>query len=207
LNNESVVKGNPYLDVPGFPQTGRINLKDLVSGEGEVELEIGFGKSHFLLGRAANNLSSTIMGIETRRKWVHRSIELAQKRELSNAIARHGDAREVLFRLDPNACLSRIFINFPDPWWKACHQKRMVITSTLLSEVVRLLKPGGDLFVQTDVDFRADAYHEIISKVPELEPFSDDGKVAGNPFNATSSRERRCEELGLPIYRLHFRRK
>jgi tRNA (guanine-N7-)-methyltransferase len=84
----------------------------------------------------------------------------------------------------------------------------MVVTDTFLEEIGRLLRDGGELFVQTDVDFRARDYRDILLAQSFLEPVSDEnGVVAENPFLARSLREIKCEEIGLPIYRMLFRRK
>lgn len=195
-----------YRGVPGLPPSGAVPVAELAGGSGPIELEIGFGRARFLLDRAAANPGVRLLGIETRRKWVHRVAERAAARGLTNVVARHGDARTALCRMVPAASIARIFVNFPDPWWKARHEKRLVLGEGLLPQVARLLVDGGELFVQTDVDFRAAAYREALAATPGLEPAAGDGAIDANPFGARSSREVRCEEIGLPILRLLFRR-
>ena len=65
----------------------------------------------------------------------------------------------------------------------------------------------GELFVQTDVDFRAAAYSEVLNSAPALAPSEGDGYIKDNPYGAQSSRERRCVELGMPVFRLLFQRR
>jgi len=197
---------NPYNDVPALPAVGPIAVFDLLGACGPFELEIGFGRARFLLDRAAACPGTRFLGIETRRKWVHRAAERAEKREIGNVVVRHGDARQAVARMAPDGCFARVFVNFPDPWWKARHEKRLVIGDDFVVSLVRLLAERGELFVQTDVDYRAEAYRQVLSAVAGLEPLGQGGIVDSNPFGARSSREIRCEELGLPIYRLLFRR-
>jgi tRNA (guanine-N7-)-methyltransferase len=201
------MRDNPYSDVPTLPATGAIEISDLLGPQGPYELEIGFGRARFLLDRAALSPGTRFLGIETRRKWVHRANERAVKRELANVVARHGDAREAVTRIVPDGCFERVFVNFPDPWWKARHQKRLVLGGEIVAQLARLLADGGELFAQTDVDFRADAYRDLFVMTPELEPQGQGGLIDENPFGARSSRECRCEDLGLPIFRLLFRRR
>lgn len=201
------MRDNPYSDVPTLPATGAIPISDLLGPQGPYELEIGFGRARFLLDRAALVSGTRFLGIEIRRKWVHRANERASKRELGNVVARHGDARSAVRRIEPDACFERVFVNFPDPWWKARHQKRLVLGEDIVASLVRLLADGGELFVQTDVDFRAEAYREMISAAADLEPMGQGGLVDENPFGAKSSREYRCGDLDLPVYRLLFRRR
>jgi tRNA (guanine-N7-)-methyltransferase len=202
-------KKSPYQDIPTVPDDGAIDLAEVVGAErASVEIEIGFGKGHFILDRAKNNPNISFWGLEVRRKWVHLVTSRALKRELANVCVHHGDARQVLPRIEPDGCVSRFFINFPDPWWKARHIKRMVVTDAFMAEVGRLLQDGGELFVQTDVDFRARDYRNILLAQSFLEPVSgENGVVDENPFLARSLREIKCEEIGLPIYRMLFRRK
>ena len=69
------------------------------------------------------------------------------------------DVRELVRRLKPAGCMSRVYIHFPDPWWKERHKKRMVVTETFLGDLSRLLTPDGVVFIQTDVEERAQAYY------------------------------------------------
>lgn len=202
-------KERPFQNIPTVPDEGELNLADLVSGTFEsTEIEIGFGKGHFILDRATDNPHIVLLGLEVRRKWVDLVSSRAEKRQLANVSVRYGDARRVLQRIQQDASVSRFFVNFPDPWWKARHVKRMVVTDTVVGEMGRLLRDGGELFVQTDVDFRARDYLELLSRQPFLEPESEDrGVMEHNPFGARSLREKKCEEIGLPIYRMLFRRK
>jgi tRNA (guanine-N7-)-methyltransferase len=199
--------GNPYRDVPGFDPEGPIDLTALLPANTPRELEIGFGRARFLLDRAALVPDVQLLGIETRRKWVHRAAERATRRRLKNVVVRHGDARAALARMAPDAALVRVFVNFPDPWWKARHEKRLVVTTDLLEQIVRLLADDGELFIETDVDYRFEAYLDAVNAVPELVGKGGDPVVEENPFGVRSSREHRCVELGLPVFRLLARRR
>ena len=196
--------GKPYADVPGFPPSGPVSLVDCAAGAAEIELEIGFGRGRFALERARGNPAALVIGVETRRKYVHTAAELAAKHGLMNVVFRYGDARELVARFTPDACLAHVFINFPDPWWKARHAKRAVVTPALVGEVARLLRPGGELFVQTDVAARAEAFHQILEGEGRLAPSSGDGFVNENRYNAVSNREHRCVDVGGPVFRLRY---
>ena len=198
---------NPYLEVPSFPEDTTIDLVSLLDAkDSPIELEIGFGKGHFLLERSRAVPLARVIGIETRRKWVHLVQSRITKHHVENAVVYYGNAREIFMRLGPDASVDRIFIHFPDPWWKARHEKRMVVCPELLQESVRLLRDNGELFVQTDVDFRADKYQAILMANEMLQPATETGFVDENRYEARSLREKKCAEAGLPVYRLLFRR-
>ncbi|MDQ3037976.1 MAG: tRNA (guanosine(46)-N7)-methyltransferase TrmB [Myxococcota bacterium] len=177
---------------------GTVDLGALVPGEGPLELEIGFGRGRFLLERARAAPGSRIVGLEIKAKWAH-LVELRRVREeLANVVALRADARTVLARSGPDASVARVFIHFPDPWWKKRHAKRRVLDEDLLDHLARLLAPGGELFVQTDVEDRgADMRAGIEAQGAfELVP------CEVNTYGARSNREVRAEEDGLPVHRI-----
>ena len=169
------------------------------------ELEIGFGRGRFLVERARSAPGSRILGIEIKAKWGHLVEERRKREGLHHVVAIAGDARQILPRLRPSGALSRVFLHFPDPWWKKKHGKRRVLDDDFLHDVARLLAPGGELFVQTDVEERAIEMRE------RIEGYETEGARAfhtprgfdmPNPYGARSNREARADEDHLPVYRV-----
>jgi tRNA (guanine-N7-)-methyltransferase len=81
-----------------------------------------------------------------------------------------------------------------------------VLSPELLDELARLLRTGGELFVQTDVELRARECAAQLAAHPAFE-LRGSGRLDHNPYGAVSNRERRAIEDGLPIHRvLAFRR-
>lgn len=188
-------------EAPRAPE-GRFSLEELVEGSGPVELDIGFGRGLSLFERAAAAPQSRIIGIEVKAKLAYRAKERLLKRDLRNVSVLCGDARELLKRAEPSGSVRRVALHFPDPWWKKRHDKRRVVRQTLLDELVRLMEPAGELFIQTDVEHRAEQYVAQLRATPGLALASRSGYVPANPFGARSNRERRAIEDGLPIWRI-----
>lgn len=189
------------------PPEGAIDLTSLVPGEGELELDIGFGRGRSLRERAKLAPTSRIIGIEVKTKWATKVEERVKSEGLVNARVLCGDAREILARSGPDACVRRVFVHFPDPWWKKKHSKRAVIGDALLDHIARLLVVGGELFVQTDVLDRAHAYRARIAAHGAFAFAHDDLWLGSNPFGARSNREHRADEDGLPVFRMLARRR
>lgn len=183
---------------------GQVDLAALIPGDGDLELEIGFGRGRFLIERAQAAPASRVVGIEIKTKWAHLVEERRKRLGLANAVALCGDAREVLPRIVNEGALARVFVHFPDPWWKKRHARRRVVDDDFLVQLARLMKPGGALFVQTDVEDRAASMAERIAAAPEFSVRP--GFEHANPYGARSNREVRAEEDGLPIYRIHATR-
>jgi tRNA (guanine-N7-)-methyltransferase len=186
-------------------------VSDLVPGEGPIEIEIGPGRGWFLFERAEARPEARLVGIEIRLKWSSIVDERLKKRGLGGrARVLNADAREALARLSPDASVSVFYLHFPDPWWKKRHEKRLVMGASLLDSIARLLVDGGELFVQTDVEERAEQYEAQIAEHPLLSAFGDEPgspRLAENPYGARSPREHKAIEDGLPVHRLRYRRK
>jgi tRNA (guanine-N7-)-methyltransferase len=197
----------PYDDAPRLPDGDRVDVRTLACGEW-VELEVGPGRGWFLVERAQVEQRAALIGLEIRRKWASVVDGRLRERGLaSRARVFAEDAGMALARLGPAASVKRVFVHFPDPWWKKRHQKRLLLSDRFIDQVARLLEPGGQFFVQTDVEERAQAYAQHVAADDR---FVSDGDtpdspcVSDNPYGARSPRERRAIADGLPVHRLRW---
>ena len=186
---------------PRAPE-GRFSLETLLEGSGPIELDIGFGRGLSLFERATLVPDSRIIGIEVKTKLAYKTDQRLRKDDLRNVAILCGDAREILKRAEPSGSVRRVSLHFPDPWWKKRHDKRRVIGDALLTELERLMKPGGELFIQTDVEHRAAQYVAQLRERSDFALGPGGGYVEENPFGARSNREKRAIEDGLPVWRL-----
>jgi len=180
------------------PPEGEVDLDATVPGEGPLELDVGFGRGSSIFTRAEASPESRILGVEIKSKWAYKVDERRKRRGLEGVRIWAWDVRELVARAGPDACLRRVFVHFPDPWWKKRHAKRLVVQAPFLDELARLLASGGELYVQTDVEERGEEYAALIEGHPEFAM----ERLQHNPFGAISNRERRAEEDGLPVYRV-----
>jgi tRNA (guanine-N7-)-methyltransferase len=200
----------PYENAPRLPEGERVDVLALAAGAW-IELEVGPGRGWFLVERVQAEPQAAVIGLEIRRKWAAVvDGRLVARRLSGRARVFAEDARIALARLVPDASLRRIFVNFPDPWWKKRHEKRLLVQRAFLDEVARLLEPDGELFVQTDVDERARAYEKLVADDPRFSAAGDahgSARIAENPYVARSTRERRAIADGLPVHRMRWRRR
>jgi tRNA (guanine-N7-)-methyltransferase len=206
MSAASNTKPNPYADAPRLPEGEWVDPAALVLPGRPIELEIGPGRGGFLFERLAAAPELCMLGFEIRRKWatiVDNKLKAAGLGQRARVF--YEDARSALPRL-PDGSLARIYIHFPDPWWKKRHEKRLVVSPWLMPQVVRALAPGGELFVQTDVEDRALEYEAAINAAPGLVAAAGGPRLTENPFQARSPREHRAIKDGLPIHRLLYRR-
>lgn len=190
-----------------------VDVRSLVTGAW-IEIEIGPGRGGFVFERAAAAPEAALVGFEIRRKWA----TIVDRRLAAHGLGKRTrvfseDAKSALPRLNPDASVRRFFMHFPDPWWKKRHEKRLVMGDVLLDAIVRLLEPGGEFFVQTDVEERADQYEAMISDHPGFVAMGDgsvsptSARLAENPYAARSPREHRAIADGIPVHRIRYTKK
>jgi tRNA (guanine-N7-)-methyltransferase len=176
-----------------------------------LELEVGPGRGWFLVERAAAEPRAALVGLEVRRKWASIVDQRLGKRGLgASARVFAEDAGATLRRLGPDASVRRVFVHFPDPWWKKRHHKRLVVREAFVADAARMLETGGELFVQTDVEERAASIEALVALDERLVPAGDHPGtplLADNPYEARSPRERRAIADGLPVHRMRWRKK
>ncbi|HEX2734524.1 MAG TPA: tRNA (guanine-N7)-methyltransferase [Polyangiaceae bacterium] len=200
-------KVSPYARAPRLPEEGEIDPRNVLSASKPIELEIGPGHGGFILERLVSEPNTYIMGLEVRRKWA----TLVDERIQALGFAPRGrvfseDARAALPRFTSGS-LARIYVHFPDPWWKKRHSKRRVVSPEFVDQAARLLISGGDVFIQTDVPERAGLYEELFTGHAAFDPWGESARVDDPNFGARSPRERRALADGLPFARLRFRRR
>ncbi len=139
----------PGVAVPG-PAAGAVDPFAMMPGAEEIWLEVGFGGGEHLAWQAAQNPGVLMIGAEPFINGVAKLLGQIEDESLKNIRVHHGDARPLIETL-PDGCLSRLFVLHPDPWPKTRHHKRRMINPWFLGEAVRLLRPGGELRVASDI--------------------------------------------------------
>lgn len=119
------------------------------SSHSDFWLEIGFGKGEHLAAQAAAHPEIGMIGSEPFQNGVSGLIDLVDEGGLSNVRLFQDDARLLMDSL-PNASIGRAFILFPDPWPKARHHKRRIVSTGNIAVLSRILKDGAELRIGTD---------------------------------------------------------
>jgi tRNA (guanine-N7-)-methyltransferase len=173
-----------------------------------VEVEVGCAEAQFLFERAARDPDRVYVGLEIRDQLVD---DVNRKAELGGlpvqAILCH--ANHHIESVFPAGGVARVFVNFPDPWFKRRHHKRRLMDDELAAAIHRVLEPGGELLFQSDVWGIAIDAMGVLDALDHLY-FNRAGPWSfwrlPNPYGARSWREAHCEAEGLPIWRLLYRK-
>ncbi len=115
-----------------------------------VWLEIGFGGGEHLAAQAESNPDIGVIGCEPFINGVAKLLCEIDARNLTNIRIWDDDARDVLDWLEDGS-VERVFVLFPDPWPKKRHQKRRLISPGTLETLARVMKPGAELRIASDI--------------------------------------------------------
>jgi tRNA (guanine-N7-)-methyltransferase len=172
---------------------------------GDVEIELGCADARFLFERAPSVPSTTLVGLEIREPLVEEVNAKAAALGVPNVRACFAHINVDLDALVSDGRLARAFFNFPDPWFKRRHRKRRLVDAELAATVARKLRPGGELFFQSDVwDLALDAM-AVLENEPVLRNVRGPWTfLRENPFGARSLREIRCEDRHMRIWRMLY---
>lgn len=126
-------------------------------------LEIGFGGGEHLVHMAARHPDVAFIGAEPFVNGIAMLLGKVRAANLSNLWLHPGDVRD-LFDVLPAGCVEKAFLNYPDPWPKARHHRRRFVTPGYLGQLARLMVPGAEFRVATDIP---DYVRQTLEKVPQ----------------------------------------
>ncbi len=141
----------PKLRVPDHTealQDPQTLFADTVS---EVWLEIGFGGGEHLAWQATENPHVGFIGGEPYINGVAKLLSLLEAGNISNVRVIDNDIRPRLDQMGDQT-VSRAFLLFPDPWPKLRHHKRRFVNQTNLDRLRRVMRPGAEFRVASDMD-------------------------------------------------------
>ena len=173
-----------------------------------IEVEIGCADAQFLFERAARDPARTYVGLEIREdlvRWVNDKAHTLGAPVCAVFCQAQLHLREVFGARE----VDRVFINFPDPWFKRRHHVRRMVDRALVDGIADITRAGGEVFVQSDVwaialdaMFALESDERFVNAAGEWSFWR-----GGNPYGVRSWREQNAEETGLEIWRILYRRR
>jgi tRNA (guanine-N7-)-methyltransferase len=174
----------------------------LFPADQSVELEVGSGKGLFLRSASAARPNTNFLGVEIAAGYARMCAGRLAVAGATNARIIHGDAQRLVRSMLPDASLAAIHVYFPDPWWKARHRKRRVLSVPFLEHAGRVLVPAGRLHVWTDVE---EYFIEAMAAARQTGRFGDPEEEAAtqaeHDLDYRTHFERRTRLAGQPVWR------
>ena len=166
-------------------------------------LDVGCARGRFLMRMAEAEPKWNYLGVEIREPLVNEANRLAAEAGLTNVHYAFCNAMLWLDRLlegIPDGVLQNVTIQFPDPWFKKKHAKRRMVNEEMVETIARHLSIGGQVFVQTDIEFLAD---EMFTLFRNDDRFME-AQTDANPFPVKTEREKAVLDKELPVFRTTF---
>ena len=165
-------------------------------------LEVGFGGGEHLVQMAAANPDVGIIGCEPYVNGIAMFLGKARAAGVGNMRIHPGDVRD-LFEVLPAASVHKAFLNYPDPWPKARHHRRRFVTQGYLEALARVMAPGAEFRVATDIE---DYVRQTLEEVPRAGfDLVSQGGVAWSDWISTRYEQKALREGRVPHY-LTYRR-
>lgn len=177
--------------------------KEVFGNDRPVHIEIGMGKGRFMMDLAATNPEINYIGIEKYSTVLLRAIQKMEETELPNLKFIRMDAEDICEVFDKEE-VSKIYLNFSDPWPKDRHAKRRLPSRQFLARYNEILKADGRIEFKTDnKDLFEFALEEVEPAGWKIEAFTrdlhhDEKMFAGNIM---TEYEEKFSSMGNPIYK------
>lgn len=194
-NKEEILNGSKYLIKNNLENIG--NWKLLFGNDNPIYIEIGTGKGKFIIESAIKYPNINFIGIEKYDSVLAKCLPKIPD-GLSNLFIIRMDALDIDKTFFKE--VSRIYLNFSDPWPKVRHSLRRLSSKVFLEKYDDIFVGDKEIFMRTD---NRDLY------IYSLMSFSEYGYVLKNiSFDLhstldnliTTEYEDKFSSKGMPIY-------
>lgn len=189
------------------PEQYKGSWNHLFANKNPIHIEIGMGKGKFIIEQALKHPEINYIGIEKYSSVLLRAIEKQREYVLPNLFLIRFDAEYLNEIFDIND-ISRIYLNFSDPWPKDRHAKRRLTSKEFLSKYEKCLKKDGEVIFKTDnrtlFDFSLEQVEEAGWMLKEVTYDLHNSEYLEE--NVMTEYEERFVAKGNPICRMNISR-
>ena len=147
-NADIIISNSKYLIKN--PELYKGKWKTLFNNNNDIEIEIGMGKGKFIISKAINNPNINYIGIEKYDSPLVTAVRNLEELTLSNLKLICFDASNINDIFDKE--ISKIYLNFSDPWPKKRHTKRRLTSPIFLEKYDKIFENQKDIEMKTDND-------------------------------------------------------
>ena len=171
-----------------------------------IHVEFGTGRGKFITTLASQNPDINYIAFEIKEEVLVKGVEKAEQANLNNILFAWADVKNILDYFDENE-LSRVYVNFCDPWPKKRWAKRRLTHTNFLNMYEKVLNENGELHFKTDNQNLFEfSLNEISANDWLLKNISLD--LANSDFeNVTTEYEDKFMSYGMKIYRCEAKKR
>ena len=200
---EEVVSNSPYCIQNPTELKGKWH--SFFGNENPIHIEVGMGKGKFIMQLDALHPDINYIGIERYTSVVLRAVQKMEEQPLPNIHFLCIDAATLPEIFDTDE-VSRIYLNFSDPWPKDRHAKRRLTSREFLARYDQFLKKDGHIEFKTD---NHDLFTFSLQEIEESPLWKLDASTRDlhndpvlNEGNIMTEYEEKFSSMGNPICKL-----
>lgn len=198
------IKIHPKLESTALPWP--TDWSAIFGVERPLIVEIGFGYGHYLEHLHRQHPATSIIGLEVNHACLVKVEKTITRKGLDNVRVMRSTAETALHHLFSPTSISQIHINFPDPWFKVRHAGRRLMQRDTLDAMTNRLKPGGMLYLATDILAYAKMSAELLEATPGLTSSFKTAWVHEMPGRVETKYENKARQVGRACYYFAYRR-
>ncbi len=145
-NKKDIINNSRYIILN--PSELKGCWQNIFNNNNPIYIEIGMGKGDFILENALKYPNINFIGIEKYDSIIALAIKKIEKNDLNNLKLIRMDALNINDVFDKE--VSKIFLNFSDPWPKPRHAKRRLTSDMFLEKYEDIFKNDKVIEMKTD---------------------------------------------------------
>ena len=145
---DKIIKKSNYIIENPEEYKGKWNK--LFNNDNNIEIEIGTGKGKFIIEKALQNSNINVIGIEKYDSPLVSAVKKLEELDINNLRLICYDAFTIDNIFDKE--ISKIYLNFSDPWPKKRHTKRRLTSSRFLEKYALIFKDTKMIEMKPDND-------------------------------------------------------
>lgn len=196
-NKEEILNSSTYLITDGSIYKGK--WPQVFGNDNPIYIEIGMGKGKFLIENALKYPNINFIGIERFDSILARAVVKIPE-ECSNLRILRMNAIDIEKVFDKE--VSRIYLNFSDPWPKKRHSNRRLTSKLFLMKYDNIFKDTKEIHFKTDNQTLFEFSLESLTNYNyKLDLVSLDLHNSPIEDNITTEYEEKFHEAGKRIYK------
>lgn len=131
------------------PEECKGKWSEIFGNDHPIHIEVGSGKGAFITGMARQHPDINYIGIDIQLSVLSYALDKVLAADVPNVKLLRVDGSSLTNYFAP-AEISRLYLNFSDPWPKKRHEKRRLTYKTFLETYQEILPEKGEIHFKTD---------------------------------------------------------